>query len=155
MTTAWRLTKARHADDAFSGEGARLYGGRWNEAGTALVYLGGSAAMCALETFVHLASADRKLSFVLFRVEIPDEVAIETLQRHQLPPNWREEPAPASTMAIGTQWSRQKRTALLRVPSVVVPMEPNYLLDPAHPGSANILVPPPESFSFDPRLWKA
>jgi RES domain-containing protein len=123
--------------------------------GIALVYLGGSAALCALETFVHLIGADRNMNFVLFRVDIPDEAMIETLQRHQLPPNWRDEPAPASTMAIGTQWSRQKRTALLRVPSVVVPEESNYLLDPAHPEATRILVSPPQQFSFDPRMWKA
>lgn len=154
MITAWRLVKARHADAAFSGEGARLYGGRWNEPGTALVYLGGSAALCALETFVHLTRTDRAMNFVLFRARIPDEVAIETLQRHRLPANWREEPALSSTMTIGTQWSRHTRSALLEVPSVIVPMESNYLLDPAHPDAANISVSLPEPFSFDPRMWK-
>lgn len=155
MTVAWRLVKARHADAAFDGQGARLYGGRWSQPGSAVVYLGSSAALCALETFVHLAGSDRALSFVLFRVRIPDGVTIERLEADRLPPNWREEPAPPATTAMGTRWSAQKRSALLQVPSVVVPMESNYVLDPAHPDAARIVVSPPEPFSFDPRMWKA
>ena len=155
MTIAWRLVKTRHAGAAFDGEGARLYGGRWNQPGTAVVYLGGSAALCALETFVHLARSDRALSFVLSEVRIPDGVAIERLEKDRLPPNWREEPAPPATMAIGTRWSAQKRSAILEVPSAIVPMESNYLLDPAHPDAARIVVSPPKPFSFDPRMWKA
>ncbi len=77
--SVWRLVKAKHAAEAFSGEGARRFGGRWNERGTAIVYLGGSLSLAALEIFVHLTAADARLAFVAIELMVPDRVRIAEL----------------------------------------------------------------------------
>lgn len=154
MSIAWRLVKASHAADAFTGEGARLAGGRWNQRGTALVYLGGSLALAALETFIHLTRHDRPRAFASLRVDVPGSISIRAITRAELPRNWREEPPPDSTKDIGSRWAEEQTEALLRVPSVIVPVEYNLLLNPRHPEAAKLSISAPESFSFDPRLWK-
>ncbi|MBI4702564.1 MAG: RES domain-containing protein [Deltaproteobacteria bacterium] len=154
MITAWRIVKARHAADAFSGEGARLYGGRWNHRGTPVVYLGGSLALAALEYFVHLGAYAAGLRFVALRVEIPRGVRVREVALAALPRLWRAEPPPDETKDLGTRWIRAAATAVLRVPSVIVPAESNYLVNPAHPDFRKLAIGAPEPFAFDPRMWK-
>ena len=146
MIFAYRIVKARHADTSFSGEGARLAGGRWNEPGTAIVYLGGSLALAALETFIHLRQIDQAIVFVSFQVRIPASVGIESLP--ELPPNWRSEPPPPDTKRLGTAWAQRATTAVLRVPSVIIPSEDNYLINPQHPDFRKLLIDPPQAFSM-------
>ena len=153
MITAWRLVRRRQAADAFSGEGARRYGGRWNHRGTPVVYLADSLALAALEQFVHLGHAYAGLRFVFFHVAIPDE-AVESVGPGDLPPNWRTEPPPEETKDLGTAWTRRSRAAVLKVPSAIVPVEVNYVLNPLHPDAQRLRRSPPESFHFDPRMWK-
>lgn len=150
----WRLVKAKHAAEAFGGEGARRFGGRWNERGTAVVYLGGSLSLAALETFVHLTAADARLAFVAIEVIVPDGVRIAELPLGRLPGSWRAEPPPPETKAIGSAWARAGENLLLRVPSVIVPREANYLLNPAHRDFSLLKIRSPESFGFDERMWK-
>lgn len=152
--SAWRLVKAKHADTAFDGEGARRYGGRWNARGTPAVYLGGSLSLAALELFVHLTAEDARLAFAAFRVDIPDGVAIRELAPGDLPDHWREEPPPDSCKALGTAWAQTGETALLRVPSVIVPSEHNYVLNPRHQDARRLITHPPQPFGFDDRMWK-
>ena len=109
--TAWRLVKAKYAASAFDGEGARRFGGRWNEPGTALVYLGGSLALAALEVFVHLSARDTRLRFVAIPVTIPDSVVIERLALNELPRHWRQEPPPDATKQLGTMTEGTSNTA--------------------------------------------
>jgi RES domain-containing protein len=155
MTTAWRLVKVRHQAGAFSGEGARIVGGRWNLPGTRVVYASESLALAALETLVHLGSAAIDLRFVAFRITIPEHLTIEATPVRTLPRRWRNQPPLPETMEIGTRWTDAGRAVCLRVPSVVVPRESNFLLNPAHPEFRRITIDPPEPFTFDPRLWKA
>jgi len=152
VTKAWRLVKKRHDKTAFDGEGARLYGGRWNDKGVAVVYVAGTLALAALETFVHLTTHAMSIKFVAFELDIPPTVAVEAVG--PLPPNWRAEPAPASTRAIGTNWAHAAASAVLRVPSVVVPQESNYVLNPAHRDFKRIKISGSVPFGFDPRMWK-
>jgi RES domain-containing protein len=150
----WRLVKAKHEASAFDGEGARLFGGRWNERGTVVVYLGGTLSLAALETLVHLSAADAHLEFAAIEVVVPDAIRIAKLARRRLPANWRAEPPPAETKSIGSEWVRAAETLLLRVPSVIVPRESNYLLNPAHPDFARLRIGRSEPFGFDRRMWK-
>lgn len=150
----WRIVKAKHGSSAFDGEGARRYGGRWNPRGTPVVYLGGTLSLAALETFVHLAPEDARLALVAIEVVVPDSVKITQLPAKALPPDWRNEPPPHATQAIGLDWAKRNETALLRVPSIIVPREFNYLLNPNHPGFAKLKVQPPTPFGFDSRMWK-
>jgi RES domain-containing protein len=148
MKQAWRIVKAKHAATAFSGEGARLYGGRWNSAGTSLVYTSGTKALAALETLVHL-NPPVLLKYVAIPIEF-DESFVETVTA--LTADWTDEPPPPSTKDIGDLWVKQGRSAVLELPSIIIPGEPNYLLNPAHPGFKKIAIGKPEPFSFDPRL---
>jgi RES domain-containing protein len=141
---AWRLVKAAHPGSAFDGEGARRFGGRWNARGTPVVYLGGTLSLAALEVFVHLTAEDARLQLV----------AIEELDPGTLPADWRAEPPPAACQALGTAWVEAGTSAVLRVPSVIVPTESSYLLNPHHPDRGRIAIHLPAPFGFDTRMWQ-
>jgi RES domain-containing protein len=150
VTRAWRLTKTKHLATAWDGEGARRSGGRWNSAGTAVVYTSGSLALALVETLVHLP-AGLLPAYTALPIEFDDGLVI-ALSDADLPRDWRTQPAPASTKALGDRWVADRRSALLRVPSVVVPTEFNYLVNPLHPDAAQVSKGPPMPFPFDPRL---
>ena len=158
---AYRLIAPRWVDTAFSGEGARKYGGRWNSPGLPMVYLGGSRAITALEMLVHLTSPmSRSKLFTLMEVKIPKEL-ISDYPADILPDGWRDHPPGPLTMEIGDDWlkaggangtSGGTGQLALRVPSVIIPEETNILLNPLHPKFSKIEVSTPQNFSFDPRL---
>jgi len=150
MPVAWRIVKERHATTAFSGDGAAQAGGRWNSRGIRVVYASGSLALAALETLVHL-NPPVPFRFVTFRIEF-DPGLVETLPFSNLPPDWTEEPGPPSTRRIGDAWVRSARSAVLELPSAIIPGEPNYLLNRAHPDFVKIRIGAPEPFAFDSRL---
>lgn len=150
MVRAWRLTKTRHLATAWDGEGARRNGGRWNSVGTAVVYTSGSLALALVETLVHLP-AGLLPAYTAIPIDF-DETLVAAVRYEDLPPDWRAHPAPASTRAIGDRWVAGMRSALLRVPSVIVPTEFNYLLNPAHPDVGRVTTGAPMAFPFDPRL---
>jgi RES domain-containing protein len=152
LLTAYRIAKARHAQTAFSGEGARVAGGRWNQPGDAVVYGSASLALAAIETFVHLGDDALHIRFVYFRIEIPESVAVQRCRRP--PPGWRAEPPEEASMRYGSNWLRRGRSAVLEVPSAIVPSEMNYLLNPSHPDFRRIRLGRPLPFVFDPRMWK-
>ena len=145
----WRLAKARYAETAFDGEGARLYGGRWNSPGRAVVYLAGSLALAALEILVHVKSQGELEGYIKIRVEASEGLTNDV---EVLPEHWRQGRAPNETRATGDRWLELGDTPLLRVPSVVIPEEHNYLLNPQHPDFSKLTIGETEPFSFDPRL---
>jgi RES domain-containing protein len=152
--TAWRITSLRYATTAFDGEGARRYGGRWNHPGTAMVYTSATLSLSALEYFVHLEPLFAPADLVSVAVEIPAGLAVEFLEIAALPPGWRSYPAPDRLRDLGSGWLRSGRTAVLSVPSSVIPHERNLLFNPAHPEVSRLVAGPLEPFSFDPRMWK-
>jgi RES domain-containing protein len=145
----WRLTKASRP--SFEGEGARLYGGRWNHPGVSLVYSAGSLSLAVLEFFVHLDPADPP-RLVALGAEVPDELRIERLEEAVLPAGWRRTPAPARLADLGSAWARGGTSPVLAVPSAIVPQERNYLLNPAHADFGRITVGQPQPFALDPRM---
>ena len=151
MIETWRLVKARHADSAFSGEGARLYGGRWGSVGTALVYTAQSLALAELEILVNLPTEKLLETYVAFRLGF-DEAFVETLPLEELPAAWRRDPAPQSVKNIGDRWTREARSLALKVPSAVVPSESNYLINPNHPDFERLEITGPMDPLIDPRL---
>ncbi len=150
MPVAWRIVRAKHAAGVFTGEGAARFGERWNLRGVPVVYASGSQALAALEILVHL-NPQIPLAYVAFRIEF-EEMLIEKMKVRKLPPTWIAEPPDLSSKAIGDAWVRQTRTAVLQVPSALIPDEPNDLFNPAHPDYKNIIIDRPRPFSFDPRL---
>lgn len=150
MASAWRLTKTRHVDTAWTGEGARRAGGRWNSPGVSVIYASEALSLALVEVLVHLPP-DLLPSYSALPLEY-DATLAETLAPADLPADWRLSPPPASTQALGDAWVREGRSAILRVPSVVVPHEPNLLLNPAHPAFHHVKRGAPERFPFDSRL---
>jgi RES domain-containing protein len=149
----WRLTRRKYLEEAFTGKGAVEQGGRWNAEGTAVVYTASSLALAVLELFVNLDLWETP-ALIAIPVEIPPEVQIAELPDSKLPPGWRNFQQPPSTQQIGTQWCDRGDSAVLSVPSVVIPQERNYVLNPAHQHFHRISIGKPEPFSFDPRMWK-
>lgn len=139
MPTAWRIVKAKHAATAFDGESARRFGGRWNSPGTAVVYCSESLALAALELLVHLESSEVLEAYVAFRVEFPESV-VRAIDEAWLPPNWREYPPPPAVQELGDAWALAEDSAVLRVPSILVEGEHNYVFDPHHPDFSEIEV---------------
>lgn len=151
MIRAWRICKARLARTAFSGEGAFLYGGRWNSPGVRVIYTAGSQSLAALEALVHTGDANDlvNLEFVAVPVEI-DEATIAKIEK--LPKNWAVYPAPPVTANLGDEWSASGRSCVLRVPSAVIRAEWNYLINPMHPDFPKLRIGKAVPFRFDPRL---
>jgi RES domain-containing protein len=149
----WRFCKARHAATAFSGEGARLYSGRWNPVGVAMVYTATSLALAALEFFVHLDPSVAPEDLVSTSAIIPGEVEIPRVDIELLPRNWRETELSA-LQELGAAWVVARRSVALEVPSVVVAGDWNVLLNPAHPDFQNIVIDSPKPWSFDQRMFR-
>jgi len=139
--TAWRICKRRYAATAFDGEGAKRFGGRLNSKGVAIVYTAESVALAALEMLVHLESADL-LARYLVRSARFDDSLVSDLDRRKLPKSWRQSPTPHAVQRIGDEWIAGGRSAVLRVPSAVIPSEYNYLLNPAHPDFRHVVLGP-------------
>lgn len=133
------MTKRRTA--AFDGEGARRYGGRWNHLGVPAVYTAAHLSLAVLEVLVHVTlSEDLPTDLVAIPADLPDDLLIEHVRVGDLPRDWRRTPAPAALADRGTAWLSAARTAVLAVPSAVVPPETNYILNPAHPDFRRIIV---------------
>jgi len=128
---AYRLVKKRWTKSAFDGEGAKLFGGRWNSRGRACVYLSRYESLAILEVLVHLENTAVLKEFTLFQVSIKAS-DILALKPTSLPANWREEPAPPATADIGDEWLDVGKSLGLEVPSVIVPRESNFLINPNH-----------------------
>jgi RES domain-containing protein len=151
VISAWRIVKRKHLKNAFTGEGARLFGGRWNSPGHAVVYTAQSQALAALELLVHLESPELLRHYVALEVQFPGEL-MEEVDHARLPKNWSAYPPPVRLQEIGDAWIAERRSVVLRVPSAVVPAESNYLLNPAHPDFTRLPIGEPAPFRFDPRL---
>jgi RES domain-containing protein len=150
MLSAWRLTKTKLIAGAWDGEGARKSGGRWNSPGIAVVYSSGTLSLALVEVLVHLPSGILP-AYSAVRVDF-DESMVTAVGPRDLPANWRDYPPPPDTKAIGDLWVAQGSSLVLRVPSVIVPTEYNYILNPAHPAFADLTIGEPMPFPFDPRL---
>lgn len=148
---AFRIVKKKHALTAFSGDGARAYGGRWNLPGIPMVYAAQTRALAALESLAHFGGAERRIGFVTFEIEFPDKLAAR-LDAAFLPRDWRSAEPGASTQKLGSEWQRSRRSAVLVVPSVLVPQEHCVLVNPEHPDIDKIMISYPEPFAFDARL---
>jgi RES domain-containing protein len=156
LKRAWRLIRKKRLSDAFTGEGARLGGGRWNHAGTPVIYVSETLSLAALELFVHFTRKDIKLSksLVAIPVDIPHSLKTVEVSINDLDSSWRTSPPSNSTKDIGTEWTQNMNSSILRVPSAVIPDEYNLLLNPVHRDFKKIKIGKPRPFTFDERVWK-
>ena len=150
--TTWRIIKARYADRAFEGEGARLAGGRWNKIGIPMIYTADSLALAALEILVHLPQPEfLRLNFQRIPVKF-DIRLVKSLNLIDLPADWDILPPPESTQTIGTEWAVKKESVLLKVPSTIIREEFNYLINPLHRDFKKLSIGSAQKFIFDPRI---
>ncbi len=140
----WRIAPeaAEYTADDATGEGARRTGGRWNRPGTPMLYTSTSIALSMLETFAHLNSGSLPLNRFLVRVEVPDDMwhRAERSILDAPPVGWNSIPDSKTSHDAGEAWVAEARSALLLVPSVIVPEEVNVLINPLHPDAAVISV---------------
>lgn len=144
MKSLFRVCRAIHAP--LDGEGARRAGGRWNSPGRPVVYMAESVALAVLENLVHMSRQDFPAGYVVVSAIVPDDVKILSLgdiqsQRSETPQHLED------------MWLEVGESAILRVPSVIVPSEFNYLLNPRHPDFVRIVASVPSPFAFDERLF--
>ncbi len=144
------------ADD-LGGKGAEITGGRWNEKGRAVIYAAENRALACLETIVHLGAGGLPFNRYLVEISIPDQVwqAARRETPPSLPVGWDAQPAGRASIALGTAWLRSARSAVLVIPSAIVPEECCVLVNPAHPDSAGIYAAKCRRWWYDPRLGRA
>jgi len=150
MPSAWRLTKTKYLSSAWDGEGAKRSGGRWNSIGVPVVYASATLSLALVEVLVHLSSGILP-AYSAIPIEF-EGFLVTNVGPGQLPANWKDYPPPSETKSIGDQWVADARSPLLRVPSVVVANEFNYVLNPLHPDFAQVRIGIPIPFPFDSRL---
>lgn len=147
----YRIARKSFVKD-LSGEGARLYGGRWNPKGIGLVYASVSRALAVLEYYVHVDPGFLPIDIALASILIPDGASKKEVRIEDLPRDWRRYPAPLELAGVGREWAKAGESLLLFVPSVVVPRERNVLLNSSHPGMSDVSVVEIEDYFFDARL---
>ena len=144
---AWRICKASEVDD-FSGQGAALYGGRWNHVNQPAVYLGLCPASCALDAFVHLGHVPA-LTLKLVQLHLPDEPDLYfEPQLTQLPKGWDNLPADRPSMDFGARWLERGRSLGLILPSVTVVHVRNLMINPRHLAIGKVKVLGASDFTF-------
>jgi RES domain-containing protein len=146
---AWRITRTKKMVDAFSGEGARLFGGRWNSQGIRMVYAAGSQSLAILEVLAHLTETAPLNNYILHRIECDDSL-VQILS--DLPGGWNSEPPTSVSQSIGDAWVQSATHPVLSVPSAIVPEERNYLLNPVHSDFSRIVIERPAAYRIDQRL---
>lgn len=148
----WRICRRVYAADAARGDGARLYGGRWNSRGVAVVYASTSLALAAIETFVNLEPNLRPSDLVSIEGEIPDGILVDRLEPSHLPRGWRRT-RDESLRQFGDDWVAKSRSVAMLVPSAAISGEWNILINPAHGEFGTIVFNKPRTFEFDARMF--
>src|SRR5437762_4503948 len=152
MLSVWRITTAAFARSAFSGEGARLYAGRWNPKGVPMVYTAANQSLALLEMLVQ--DQPLRARYMMIEARIPSAVKVDRVRVDDLPSDWRDVGARGKLQTIGAEWAKKRSAAVLTVPSAIVPAESNYLLNPLHADFKRIKVGKPNTVTTDLRLIK-
>lgn len=148
----WRICREPYVEPALDGIGGMYTSGRWHINGNPIVYTATSAALAALEVLVHVDPLTAPTDLRLLAIELPNDLTTEVLEPVTLPEDWYSVPAPASLQTLGSSWLTRGCTAALNVPSAVITVERNFLLNPRHPEAQQIRIISDEAFTFDTRL---
>lgn len=151
----YRITRAAYSND-LSGLGAKMYGGRWNEKGVAVVYICEHKSLSILELLVHTPKQFKPPKYVILTIEIPDKIfsSIKNYEAGELPKDWDKPLANKRTKAWGTEKIRVHQVLGFSVPSVILKSEKNIVLNPNYKAFKHIKIIGQENFSFDERLLK-
>lgn len=149
----FRVTPERFARDT-SGEGARLYGARWNPKGIPVLYTATTRSLAVLESLVHASQSEGPTSRVLITYDLPEPVSVKRIELDSLPAHWSSNPPPPRLAAIGRDWVDEGKNLLLLVPSAILPFgdELNALVNPRHPNFTRLKTVDVRPFLFDDRL---
>ena len=152
----WRLCRSPYAAEAFSGQGARRFGGRWNSRGVPMVYASTSLSLAAIELFVHLEPGQAPSDLVYLSAELPEGEPARTIHADDLATDWWTDNAAVgsgSTRELGDAWIQSGSSLAMLVPSVPIRSEWNVLLNPLHPRVSELKIEPPQPFIFDARMF--
>ena len=151
--TAWRFVRPKYGSqtDAFSGEGSHLFGGRWNSPSVRATYVSSRLSLAALETLVHADRRRFEQDYVAFKLHLPEALVLE-LRDEDLPEDWRARAVSEGASQVRDAWLAAQASVALSVPSVTVPEERNYLLNPEHPQVSELTIEKPRPSRFDARF---
>lgn len=149
--TAWRITHRQYRNTAFSGEGAKEYGGRFNSIGIPIVYTSESQALATLELLTTVNERRRLTERICLPVTFSTKHVL-AYDEEDLPAGWDARPYGSASRQVGDEWAQSTRSLVLRVPSVVLPREHNYLINPRHPDVDELEIGEPEPLNLDPRI---
>ena len=149
----YRISKTQYIND-LSGEGARLYGGRWNKVGDAMLYFSQNLSLSLLEIIVHADYSDLPMDYSFVEAEIPDTCikAIQSIDFIQ--PKWSTEAAVNQLQMLGSNWLNKQEGLAMKVPSAILRQENNILINPAHKDFENLKIIGVEKLNLDPRLFR-
>jgi RES domain-containing protein len=153
LIRVYRIVREPYAKTPLDGEGSYRFGGRWSSPGTRLAYTAEHLSLAMVEYFVHIEASDPPKDLVVVAADIPDTVSRVALTQEELPSHWRQVPAPASLAVIGDTFAIERKSAILVLPSALVPSESNWLVNPLHPEFAEIQVNAAEPFGYDARFF--
>jgi len=148
----YRITQQQFAED-FSGNGARLFGGRWNSEGFFALYTSSSGSLALLETLAHTPAKmlDAKV-YHLVTLWVPDSVSIQKIMITGLIEGWDALDIRPFTKKIGDRFLSDKKNLLLQVPSVMMPEEINYVINPLHKDMKHLKIVNKRRIYFDQRI---
>jgi len=144
----WRVS--RHHD--LSGTGGLQAPGRWHERGMRVIYLADTPAGALLEACVHTSAGDVPPRYTLLAISVTEDVSTEVVEAGALPADWINKVE--VTRGIGSAWLHSRRSALLRVPSALVPAAFNFVLNPLHADAEQLSIKSTYAYPFDPRIKK-
>lgn len=153
MLTVYRIFKTKHTATWSDGEGTFRYGGRWNHPGTRLLYTAGTLSLATLELIVNIRSVGLLPAYSFVEVEIEEQMVMSVEKFCRLPRDWDDHPPPPTIQQIGSDWVESMASAVLKVPTVILPNEFNYLINIAHPSFSEIRLGNPKPFTLDKRLF--
>ncbi len=149
----YRIARSRFIND-LSGEGARIYGGRWNSKGTSVLYSSLNRSLATLEVLANVTNEDLPVDLCIAEIKIFDNAEVKTVSISELPGDWDSYPAPLILNKFGNEWIKENKMLCLRVPSAVVKKEWNILLNPDHQQFRYVKITNIDEINFDNRLFK-
>lgn len=149
----YRIAGSRFIND-LSGEGARIYGGRWNSKGTSVLYTSINRSLATLEVLANVTNENLPIDLCLAEIKIPDNAEVKTVSLSELPEDWDSYPAPLILSKFGNEWIKENKKLCFRVPSAVVNKEWNILINPNHQQFKDVKIMNVDKIEFDDRIFE-